>query len=66
MKIKQEYIVLLLLYIFIIAILYSCKMQTEGFNDTTDFITSNLALVVGFGTIILSIIIYLIYTYFVN
>lgn len=41
-------------------------MQTEGFNDTTDFITSNLALVVGFGTIILSIIIYLIYTYFVN
>ena len=66
MKIKQEYIVLLLLYIFIIAILYSYKMQTEGFNDTTNFITSNLALVVGFGTIILSIIIYLIYTYFVN
>lgn len=64
MKIQQEYIILLLLYIFVLTILYSYKIQTEGFDATTDFITSNVALVVGFGTIILTIVIYLIYSYF--
>jgi len=64
MKIQQEYVILLLLYIFVLTILYSYKIQTEGFGATSDFVTSNIALVVGFGTIILTIVVYLLYTYF--
>lgn len=43
--------------------MYSYKQHIEGFDDTTDFLKSNIALVVGFGTIILSIIVYIIYKY---
>ena len=63
MKRHHEYIIFFSIYILVLSILYSYKQYIEGFDDTTDFLKSNIALVVGFGTIILSIIVYIIYKY---
>jgi uncharacterized membrane protein (DUF485 family) len=63
MKRHHEYIIFFSIYILVLTILYSYKQHIEGFDDTTDFLKSNIALVVGFGTILLSIIVYIIYKY---
>jgi hypothetical protein len=61
---KEQYMLFLILYMCILIILYLYKIQIEGFNDITDFIYSNLALSIGFGSIIIILIVYILYKIF--
>jgi len=61
MKLNTEYVILILTYVFVLAILYSYKQTTEGFNDATDFLTSNDFVVVTLMAVMAGFIIMILY-----
>ena len=61
MKLKTEYIILILVYIFVLAVLYGYKKQMEGFNNVTDFLKSNDFIAITSITIFVALFVYALY-----